>query len=231
MKILVTGGAGFIGSNFIRQILGAGKGYAVVNYDKLTYAGNLANLESVAKDPNYTFVRGDICNAVTLEAAMRGCHAVVHFAAESHVDRSIYEPSPVIQTNITGTFVLLEVSRKLSISRFVHISTDEVSVIFLAINSQTKRFAYTQAVLILLPKLRQTSLSFPTYGPSVFLQSSRSSTTTAPISSPRICAADDHPCTQDRPCPLGTANNRDWLHVLELSRHLTVLERKNRRDL
>ena len=126
MKILVTGGAGFIGSNFIRQILGAGKGYAVVNYDKLTYAGNLANLESVAKDPKYTFVRGDICNAVTLEAAMRGCHAVVHFAAESHVDRSIYEPSPVIQTNITGTFVLLEVSRKLSISRFVHVSTDEV---------------------------------------------------------------------------------------------------------
>ena len=126
MKILVTGGAGFIGSNFIRHVLALGKRYAVVNYDKLTYAGNLTNLEAVAKHPDYTFVRGDVCDAPALEAAMRGCDAVVHFAAESHVDRSIYEPSPVIQTNITGTFVLLEVSRKLSIPRLVHVSTDEV---------------------------------------------------------------------------------------------------------
>jgi len=126
MKILVTGGAGFIGSNFIRHILGTERDYTVVNYDKLTYAGNLANIEQVARNPNYTFVKGDICDAPLLETAMRGCDAVVHFAAESHVDRSIYEPSPVIQTNITGTFVLLEVARKLAISRLVHISTDEV---------------------------------------------------------------------------------------------------------
>ena len=126
MKILVTGGAGFIGSNFIRYILGAEKRYSVVNYDKLTYAGNLANLEEVANDRNYAFVKGDICDAPLLESAMRGCDAVVHFAAESHVDRSIYEPAPVIHTNITGTFMLLEVARKLSIPRFVHISTDEV---------------------------------------------------------------------------------------------------------
>jgi dTDP-glucose 4,6-dehydratase len=126
MKMLVTGGAGFIGSNFIRYILETRNGFAVVNYDKLTYAGNLANLESVAKDPNYTFIKGDICDAPLLEGAMRGCSVVVHFAAESHVDRSIYEPSPVIQTNITGTFVLLEAARKLSVSRFVHVSTDEV---------------------------------------------------------------------------------------------------------
>src|ERR1700676_2555369 len=107
MKILVTGGAGFIGSNFIGYILGAGKRYTVVNYDNLTYAGNLANLDQVAKDPHYTFVKGDICDAPHVEAAMRGCDAVVHFAAESHVDRSIYEPSPVINTNITGPFTLL----------------------------------------------------------------------------------------------------------------------------
>src|SRR5579859_696885 len=88
MKILVTGGAGFIGSNFIRHILGAEKRYSVVNYDKLTYAGNLANLESVSNDPHYTFVKGDICDAASVEAAMRGCDAVIHFAAESHVDRS-----------------------------------------------------------------------------------------------------------------------------------------------
>jgi dTDP-glucose 4,6-dehydratase len=126
MKILVTGGAGFIGSNFIRYILALGRKYTVVNYDKLTYAGNLVNLEQVSGHPNYRFVKGDICDAPFLESAMRGCDAVVHFAAESHVDRSIYEPSPVIRTNINGTFTLLEVARKLSISRFVQISTDEV---------------------------------------------------------------------------------------------------------
>lgn len=126
MKILVTGGAGFIGSNFIRYILALGRKYSVVNYDKLTYAGNLANLEQVSGHSDYRFVKGDICDAPVLERAMRGCDAVVHFAAESHVDRSIYEPSPAIRTNITGTFVILEVARKLSIPRFVHISTDEV---------------------------------------------------------------------------------------------------------
>jgi dTDP-glucose 4,6-dehydratase len=126
MKILVTGGAGFIGSNFIRYVLGLGKNHSIVNYDKLTYAGNLANLESIAKDPNYRFLRGDICDAASVEAAMEGCQAVVHFAAESHVDRSIYEPAAAIQTNVTGTFVLLQAARKVRIERFVHISTDEV---------------------------------------------------------------------------------------------------------
>ncbi len=126
MKIFVTGGAGFIGSNFIRHVLALGKGYSIVNFDKLTYAGNLANLESVANNPNYSFVKGDICDAAAVEAAMKGCTAVVHFAAESHVDRSIYEPAPVIQTNVTGTFIMLQVSRTLNIERFVHISTDEV---------------------------------------------------------------------------------------------------------
>jgi len=126
MKIFVTGGAGFIGSNFIRHILDSRKNCAIVNFDKLTYAGNLANLEPVAANPNYHFVRGDICDPAAVETAMGGCDAVIHFAAESHVDRSIYEPAPVIQTNVTGTFILLQVARKLSMSRFVHVSTDEV---------------------------------------------------------------------------------------------------------
>jgi dTDP-glucose 4,6-dehydratase len=126
MKIFVTGGAGFIGSNFIRHVLQFRKNYSIVNYDKLTYAGNLANLESVADCPNYGFIRGDICDAASVEAALQHCDVVVHFAAESHVDRSIYEPAPVIQTNVTGTFTLLEIARKLSVRRFVHISTDEV---------------------------------------------------------------------------------------------------------
>jgi dTDP-glucose 4,6-dehydratase len=126
MKILVTGGAGFIGSNFINHVLSLSKECTVVNYDKLTYAGNLANLESVADNPRYTFIKGDICDPVAVEAAMAGCQTVVHLAAESHVDRSIYEPAPVIETNVTGTFVLLQIARKLNIEKFVHVSTDEV---------------------------------------------------------------------------------------------------------
>src|ERR1700686_417810 len=126
MKLFITGGAGFIGSNFIRHILSLRKGYKIVNYDKLTYAGNLANLESVAGHPDYSFVRGSICDAAAVEQAMRGCDAVVHFAAESHVDRSIYEPAPVIDTNVKGTFTLLETARALRVGRFLHISTDEV---------------------------------------------------------------------------------------------------------
>ncbi|HME11421.1 MAG TPA: GDP-mannose 4,6-dehydratase, partial [Candidatus Acidoferrum sp.] len=126
MKIFVTGGAGFIGSNFIRLVLAPGQPHSVVNYDKLTYAGNLANLESVASDPRYRFVKGDICDTRAVEAAMAGCDAVVHFAAESHVDRSIYEPAAAIETNVTGTFVLLQIAKKLALAKFVHVSTDEV---------------------------------------------------------------------------------------------------------
>jgi dTDP-glucose 4,6-dehydratase len=126
VKILVTGGAGFIGSNFIRHVLAERKNCELVNFDKLTYAGNLANLEEVADHPNYAFIKGDICDAAAVERVMRGCDAVVHFAAESHVDRSIYEPAPVIDTNVKGTFTLLETARALRVGRFLHISTDEV---------------------------------------------------------------------------------------------------------
>jgi dTDP-glucose 4,6-dehydratase len=126
MKIFITGGAGFIGSNFIRHILTKRAEYSVINFDKLTYAGNLANLVSIADDPRYHFIKGDICNTAAVETAMEGCDSVVHFAAESHVDRSIYEPSAAIDTNVVGTFVLLQVARKLGMKRFVHVSTDEV---------------------------------------------------------------------------------------------------------
>src|SRR5260370_559060 len=99
MKILVTGGAGFIGSNFIRHVLSVEKNCVVVNYDKLTYAGNLANLDSLAENLGYRFVKGDICDAAAVEAAIRSCGAAVHFAAESHVDRGISPPPPHIQPN------------------------------------------------------------------------------------------------------------------------------------
>jgi dTDP-glucose 4,6-dehydratase len=126
MKILVTGGAGFIGSNFIRLILASRPTCLIVNYDKLTYAGNLANLDAIAANPNYQFVRGDITDEPSVSDALSGCDAVVHFAAESHVDRSIYEPATAVRTNVLGTQVLLEAARKAKIPRFLHVSTDEV---------------------------------------------------------------------------------------------------------
>jgi len=131
-KILVTGGAGFIGSNFIRLLLDpvrsspAGRGLKVINLDKLTYSGNRDNLRSIEKDPRYTFVRGDICDRTVVNRIMKGCDLVVNFAAESHVDRSIQDPSQFILTNIVGTQVLLDAARKHKVKRFIQISTDEV---------------------------------------------------------------------------------------------------------
>jgi len=127
MKLLVTGGAGFIGSNFIRYYLRAHAGAEITNFDKLTYAGNLQNLADMEGRENYRFVRGDICDAEAVEGALaEGCDAMVHFAAESHVDRSIAGAREFIRTNVEGTWVLLEAARKRKIRRFVHVSTDEV---------------------------------------------------------------------------------------------------------
>jgi dTDP-glucose 4,6-dehydratase len=127
MKILVTGGAGFIGSNFIRYYLGEHSDAEIVNFDKLTYAGNLQNLADVDAQPNYRFVRGDICDAEAVEGALEdGTDAIVHFAAESHVDRSIAGAREFIRTNVEGTWLMLEAARKRKIPRFLHVSTDEV---------------------------------------------------------------------------------------------------------
>jgi dTDP-glucose 4,6-dehydratase len=128
MKLLVTGGAGFIGSAFIRLVLSGKSVSQVLNLDKLTYAGNLENLEPVAHDPRYRFEHGDICDSTMVDALLGDFapDAIVHFAAESHVDRSIYAPQPVIETNLKGTFTLLEAARARRVPRFIHISTDEV---------------------------------------------------------------------------------------------------------
>ncbi len=126
MKILVTGGAGFIGSNFIRYVMSKNRSCEIVNLDKLSYAGNPENLRDVEKDPNYTFIKGDICDHATVEKAMEGCDYVVNFAAESHVDRSIHGADEFIVSNVLGTNVLLEKARMKGISKFIHISTDEV---------------------------------------------------------------------------------------------------------
>ena len=126
MKLLVTGGAGFIGSNFIHYWLEKYPDDQIINLDKLTYAGNLANLKSVENNPNYRFVKGDISNSAIVADTMEGVDTVVHFAAESHVDRSITGPAVFIQTNVMGTQVLLDAAVKARIKHFHHISTDEV---------------------------------------------------------------------------------------------------------
>jgi dTDP-glucose 4,6-dehydratase len=230
MKIFVTGGAGFIGSNFIRHVLQARKNYAIVNYDKLTYAGNLGNLRSFAAKPNYRFAKGDICDPVSVERGMRGCDAVVHFAAESHVDRSIYEPAPVIQTNVTGTFTLLEIARKLDMPRFVHISTDEVygdlpAGYFADENSSLRpsnpySASKAGADLLVLSYVR-------TYGfPAII---TRSSNNYGPYQFPeKFLPLMITNALNDKPLPIygDGKQQRDWLHVEDNCRGiLTVLEK------
>lgn len=126
MRILITGGAGFIGSNFVISFVKKYPHDHVVNLDKLTYAGNLDNLKSVSGYRNYRFVKGDICDRKTVEKIVSGCEAIVHFAAETHVDRSIKDAAAFIRTNVFGTYTLLEAALKYKIKRFVHVSTDEV---------------------------------------------------------------------------------------------------------
>jgi len=125
MRLLVTGGAGFIGSNFIRHIIKKYPQYEIINLDKLTYAGNLDNLKDIENNSHYTFVKGDICDRKIVNELSKDVEAIVNFAAQSHVDRSIIDTLDFIKTNIDGTYNLLEAAKRYSISRFVQISTDE----------------------------------------------------------------------------------------------------------
>lgn len=125
MKLFITGGAGFIGSNYVRHVLATSDDEVTV-FDALTYAGNLSSLADVANDARYSFVQGDICDRDAVAAAMAGHDMVVHFAAESHVDRSIVDPDTFVRTNCLGTNVMCDVARNIGVERFLHISTDEV---------------------------------------------------------------------------------------------------------
>jgi dTDP-glucose 4,6-dehydratase len=233
MKLFVTGGAGFIGSNFIRHVLSLGRAcYSVVNYDKLTYAGNLTNLEDVASSSSYTFVKGDICDMTAVEAAMRGCDTVVHFAAESHVDRSIYEPTAAIETNVTGTFVLLQVARKLSVGRFVHISTDEVygdmlPEAFADENSHlqpSSPYSASKAASDLLVGSYVRTYNFP----GVI---TRSSNNYGPFQFPeKFLPLMITNALQDKPLPIygDGRQQRDWLHVEDNCRGILAVLEKGR---
>ncbi len=126
MKVLITGGAGFMGSNFIRYALKEHPDWYITNFDKLTYAGNLDNLQDIQKNPRYEFVKGDIADDRFVNDVMRGKNLVVNFAAETHVDRSILDPKTFIQTDVVGTYTLLEASKTHKVGLYVQVSTDEV---------------------------------------------------------------------------------------------------------
>ncbi|MBX3352690.1 MAG: dTDP-glucose 4,6-dehydratase [Phycisphaeraceae bacterium] len=126
MHLLVTGGAGFIGSNFVRLVLRERPEWRVTNLDALTYSGNLENLRDVESNPRYRFVKGDICDAALMRSLASECDAIAHFAAESHVDRSIIDSQPFLRSNVLGTQTLLDAARAAGGRRFAHVSTDEV---------------------------------------------------------------------------------------------------------
>jgi len=232
MKIFVTGGAGFIGSNFIRCVLGTSEQYTVVNFDSLTYAGNLANLDSVTNSPNYHFVKGDICDPIAVEGAIAACEVVVHFAAESHVDRSIYEPAAAIETNVKGTFILLQVARKLQIRRFVHISTDEVygdiqPDTFADENSPlqpSSPYSSSKAASDLLVRSYVRTYGFPAL-------ITRSSNNYGPYQFPeKFLPLMITNALADKPLPIygDGKQQRDWLHVEDNCRGILAVLEKGR---
>ena len=220
---LVTGGAGFIGSNFVQYLMAARPDTQVVVLDKLTYAGNEANLASVSADPRYRFMQGDICDRDRVMEAMRGCEWVINFAAETHVDRSIVDPGAFVRTDVEGTYTLLEAARELGVKRFVQISTDEVYGNAEAPDGTSRPSVETDALKPLSPyaasKAGADRLAFSywaTYDLPVVV--TRCSNNFGPFQYPEkqlplfITNA-----MADRPLPVyGTgANTRDWIHVTD----------------
>jgi dTDP-glucose 4,6-dehydratase len=220
-RVLVTGGAGFIGSNFVHHLLSQPVEYDVVVLDKLTYAGNEENLATYRQDPRLSFIRGDICDRQTVCEAMRGCQWVVNFAAETHVDRSILDPGAFVRTDVEGTYTLLEVARELGVERFVQISTDEVYGNAEAPDGTSRPSLETDALKPLSPyaasKAGADRLAFSywaTYGLPVVV--TRCSNNYGPYQFPeKQLPLFISNALADRPLPVygDGANTRDWLHV------------------
>ncbi|MBN1881377.1 MAG: dTDP-glucose 4,6-dehydratase [Deltaproteobacteria bacterium] len=226
MKLLVTGGAGFIGSNFILYLLEKDEGLEIVNLDALTYAGNLANLKSVEDNRRYRFVKGDIIDATLVGEIMAdGIDAVVNFAAESHVDRSIIDPDTFIKTNILGTHVLLDAAKKYNISRFVQISTDEVYGSLGPTGYFTEQTPLDPTSPYSASKTSADLLalaSFKTFGLPVMV--TRCSNNYGPYQFPeKLIPLFITNALEDKPLPIyGDGKNiRDWLHTWD---HAAAIE-------
>lgn len=228
-RLLITGGAGFIGSNFIRRILENYDDVQVVNLDKLTYCGNLENLKDVAKDKRYRFIRGDIADAALVRRLMAKTDIVVNFAAETHVDRSIKDAASFIKTNVFGTFVLLEAAKEKGIERFIHISTDEVYG-----SIENGAFTEDSALLPNSPYSASKASSdmlarsyFITYKMPVII--TRSSNNFGPFQYPeKIIPLFITNAMQDKPVPLYAdgMNVRDWLFVQDNCSGIDVVVHK-----
>jgi dTDP-glucose 4,6-dehydratase len=232
VNILVTGGAGFIGSNYIRYVLNHDKCDKIVNLDKLTYAGNVENLSDMQGNPNYTFIRGDIGNPELVDYILRTylIDTIVHFAAESHVDRSIVSAEPFVRTNVAGTLVLLEAARKRGVYKFVHVSTDEVYGTLGptgAFNEQSmiqpnSPYAASKAGSDLLVRAYHE-----TYGLNVNI--TRCSNNYGPYQFPeKLIPLMITSAMEDKPLPLygDGMNVRDWIHVEDHARAINLVVEK-----
>ena len=235
MNFLVTGGAGFIGSAFIRLLLAdASGGHRVVNLDKLTYAGNLENLTSVAKNPDYRFVHGDIADAEAVNQLMAETRpdVIVHFAAESHVDRSILSPEPVFQTNLRGTFTMLEAARANGIRRFVHVSTDEVYGSIEAPHEADENYPLRPSSPYSASKAGSDLLAlsyFVTYKMPVIV--TRASNNYGPFQFPeKLIPLMISNAIEDKPLPIygDGMQIRDWLYVDDHCRAILAVAQKGR---
>jgi dTDP-glucose 4,6-dehydratase len=219
--IFVTGGAGFIGSNFVHYIMRTMPDVAVVVFDKLTYAGNLENLNPVKDDPRFSFVQGDICDSKAVGEAMKGCDWIVNFAAETHVDRSIIDPTAFVRTDVEGTLILLEAARALDVARFIQISTDEVYGNAEAPDGTSRPSLETDALKPLSPyaasKAGADRLAFSywaTYGAPVVV--TRCSNNYGPYQYPeKQLPLFISNALADRPIPVygDGKNTRDWIFV------------------
>ena len=231
MKLLVTGGAGFIGSNFIRHVLATHPEDSVVNLDKLTYAGNPANLRDVEGDPRYRFVKADIGDAALVRETMAGMDAVVHFAAETHVDRSNLGADDFLRTNVIGTHTLLEAARELRLGRFLAIGTDEVYGSIARGASRegdplnpSNPYSASKAASDLLARAFWTTHRLP-------VVITRSSNNYGPYQYPeKVIPLFITNAIEDRPLPLyGDGKNvRDWLYVGDNCAAIDVVLRKGK---
>jgi dTDP-glucose 4,6-dehydratase len=225
-RILVTGGCGFIGSNFVRMVLAERPEWEVVNLDKLTYAGRLENLRDVEGHPHYRLLRGDICDPAAVREAMAGCSLAVNFAAETHVDRSLLGASHFIDTDIKGVLVLLEEARRVGVGRFVQISTDEVYG-SIARGSFTERSVLNPRNPYAASKAGGDRLAYAywaTYGVPVII--TRASNNYGPFQYPeKLIPLFVTNALRDEPLPLyGDGGNvRDWLHVSDHCRAILFL--------
>ena len=217
-KLLVTGGAGFIGSNFARMMLGKYPDYHITVLDALTYAGNLENLEDLRDDPRFSFVKGDIRSKEDVEGPVAECDVIINFAAESFVDRSILEPDSFITTDVLGTHILLEAARKRGIEKFVHISTDEVyGDVEVGSSKETDSFAPNSPYSASKASADLMVLAYyKTYGLPVTV--TRGSNTYGPYQHPeKLIPLFISNAMDDKPLPVyGDGQQvRDWLHVLD----------------